>query len=456
MDVTLTFLGAAGTVTGSKYLLESAGKRLLVDCGLFQGYKQLRLRNWAPFPLPPSSIDQVLLTHAHIDHSGYLPRLVKDGFAGPIFATEATKDLCSILLPDSGTLQERDAEFANRHGFSKHKPALPLYSQADAEAVMPHFRDVHFGEPIRIAGGLTARYLYAGHILGAAMIEIAAPQGTVLFSGDLGRPNSVSLNAPVIVEVADYLVLESTYGNRRHDARDPRDLLTEIISRTVARGGSVIIPSFAVGRAQELLIYLSQIKREKRIPEVPIYLDSPMAQDASDIFGRHSDDHKLSPTQAHEALSVARYVCSPEESKALDSDADKAKIIISASGMATGGRVLHHLKVYAPDPRATILFVGYQAGGTRGAAMMAGAETVKIHGAYVPVRATVDALDMLSAHADANEIMAWLGHFKRPPKATFITHGEPDAADALRRRIAEELGWSVIVPDHRDRAILNE
>jgi metallo-beta-lactamase family protein len=456
MSVSLTFLGAVGTVTGSKYLLESGGARVLVDCGLFQGYKQLRLRNWAPFPVPPSSIDQVLLTHAHIDHSGYLPRLVKDGYKGRILATGATRDLCAVLLPDSGHLQENDAEFANRHGFSKHRPALPLYTLEDGQAVLPHFDEAQFGKPNAIPGGLSARYLYAAHILGAAMIELTCAQGKFLFTGDLGRPNTITLYDPAIVEAADYLILESTYGNRKHGSADPRDLLTEIVTRTAKRGGSVVIPSFAVGRTQQLLVYLHQIKQAGRIPDLPVYLDSPMAESASDIFARHPDDHRMNAAETRVAFAVAHYVRSVDESKMLNANPDTPKIIISASGMATGGRVLHHLKVYAPDPRSTILFVGYQAGGTRGASMVQGAETVKIHGAYVPVRAEVKVLDMLSAHADADEILAWLRHFKSPPKTTFLTHGEPDAADALRHRIAEELGWSVVVPEYRDKAMLYE
>jgi metallo-beta-lactamase family protein len=456
MSVSITFLGAVGTVTGSKYLVESAGARVLVDCGLFQGYKQLRLRNWAPFAVPPSSIDQVLLTHAHIDHSGYLPRLVKSGYGGRILATGATRDLCAVLLPDSGHLQEHDAEFANRHGFSKHRPALPLYTLADGQAVMAHFDEAEFAKPVVVAGGLSARYLYAAHILGAAMIELSCAKGKFLFSGDLGRPNTVTLYDPTIVESADYLVLESTYGNRKHDRSDPCDLLSEIINRTAKRGGSIVIPSFAVGRAQQLLVYLNLLKRAGRIPDLPVYLDSPMAESASDIFARHPDDHRMSRAETDVAFAVAHYVRSVDESKALDESPETPKIIISASGMATGGRVLHHLKVYAADPRSTVLFVGYQAGGTRGAAMIAGAEKVKIHGAYVPVRAEVKVLDMLSAHADADEILAWLHHFKAPPKTTFLTHGEPDAADALRRRISEELGWSVVVPEYRDKAILYE
>ena len=454
--IKLTFLGAVGTVTGSKYLIESSGKRVLIDCGLFQGFKQLRLRNWGPLPVAPRSIDEVLLTHAHLDHSGYLPLLVKDGFSGNILCTEATRELCGILLPDSGHLQERDAEFANRHGFSRHKPALPLYTQADAEAALERFRPVAFKNAIPVPGGFSARFLYAGHILGAAMIELRHEKGKVLFSGDLGRPNSLSLYDPVTVMEADYLVVESTYGNRKHDTRDPGDVLAEIIGRTAGRGGTVLIPAFAVGRTQEVLLYLSRLKEQRRIPDLPVFIDSPMAIDAGDVYRRRAEDHRMDVAQVCKALAVARAVRLSEESKALDHANHMPKVIISASGMATGGRVLHHLETYAPDPRNTILFVGFQAGGTRGAAMVGGAESIKIHGAYVPVRATVEILHSLSAHADADEILAWLRRFRKSPKTTFITHGEPEAADALRRRVGEELGWECVVPEFRDEVMLYE
>ncbi len=453
MTLKLTFLGAAGTVTGSKYLLATGDRNNLIDCGLFQGFKQLRLRNWAQFPVSPGSIDDVLLTHAHLDHSGYLPLLVRNGFHGPIVCTDATRALCSLLLTDSGHLQERDAEFANRRGFSKHKPALPLYTEADAETALGRFQSVPFHKTLPIAPGLDARFLYAGHILGAAMIELNLGPTKVLFSGDLGRSNDIGLFAPEPVENADYLVLESTYGDRKHDPRDPEDVLAEAIARTAARGGTVLIPAFAVGRTQTILFHLYRLKAEKRIPDLPIYLDSPMAMDATDIFAAHKQDHRFSPDEARAAFAVARYVRTIEESKALDTQGTP-KIIISASGMATGGRILHHLEAYASDPRNLILFAGFQAGGTRGAAMTEGAESIKIHGQYIPVRAQVENLHMMSAHADADEILAWLRHFRSPPEMTFITHGEPAAADALRRRIAEELGWACTVPDYRDQVEL--
>ena len=454
MPAKLTFLGAVGTVTGSKYLVEAEGRRILIDCGLFQGYKQLRLRNWAKLPVEPSSIDTVLLTHAHIDHSGYLPLLIKEGFRGPVICTDATSDLCGILLPDSGHLQEKDADAANRHGYSKHKPALPLYTQEDAEAALKRIRPVSFDKAVSLPGGLEARFFYAGHILGAAMIELKYSNRTLVFSGDLGRPNDIALHGPARVEAADYLVVESTYGDRTHPTVSAADALAEIIAKTAARGGTVLIPAFAVGRTQELLVYLHQLKRAKRIPDVPVFLDSPMAIDASDIFCRYPKYHKMSEADTRSAFAVAKYVMTREESKALDMNG-YPKVIISASGMATGGRVLHHLKSYVSDPRNTVVFAGFQAGGTRGAAMIAGAATIKIHGQHFPVRARIEQLQMLSAHADSDEILAWLRQFKAPPRATFVTHGELAASDTLRHRIEEELSWDCTVPEYRQEAELS-
>ena len=450
MSLQLTFLGGVETVTGSKYLLETGEQRILVDCGLFQGFKQLRLRNWAPLPVDPKSIDMVVLTHAHLDHTGYLPLLIKQGFAGPVICTEATRDLCAILLPDSGYLLEKDAEFANRHGFSKHRPALPLYTQKDAKAALESFKPIDFNEQRSLASNIQLRLLPAGHILGAAIAELTAAGTKIVFSGDIGRPNSSTMLDPTPVKQADYLLIESTYGNRKHDPRDPEDALADVIIRTVGRGGTVLIPSFAVGRAQTLMFHLHRLKTAHRIPDVPIFLDSPMAVDATDLLCKYLPYHKLDTEQCRLTCAVAKYVRDAEESKALDRD-PMPKIIISASGMATGGRVVHHLKYYAPDRKNTVLFAGFQAGGTRGAAMTAGAESVKIHGQYVPVRAEIANLDMLSAHADAGELLGWLRNFEAPPKTTFITHGEPDASDALRRRIEEELRWNCSVPQYRDR-----
>ena len=445
----LTFLGGVGTVTGSKYLLENGATRLLVDCGLFQGFKRLRLRNWQPLPVDPASIDAVILTHAHIDHSGYLPLLVKNGFTGRIFCTEPTRDLCAILLPDSGHINEKDAEFANRHRFSKHKPALPLYTLKDAKTSLKQFAPLSFGKAHPLPGNATLRYRHAGHILGAATVELTLGSTKIVFSGDLGRYDSATMVDPEPVGDADYLLVESTYGNRLHDPTDPEQALAEVVNKTAARGGTIVIPSFAVGRAQSLLFHISQLKHAERIPQVPVFLDSPMATDASELFCQYLADQKLNEAQCRAACAVAHYVRDVEESKSLDAN-PMPKIIISASGMATGGRVLHHLKRYAPDPKSTILFAGFQAGGTRGQAMTNGAETVKIHGQQVPVRAEISNLHMFSAHADYEEILRWLRQFKRPPNTTFITHGEPTASDALRALIENELNWPCWVPEYRE------
>jgi metallo-beta-lactamase family protein len=449
MTTRITFLGGVGTVTGSKYLLENDRARVLVDCGLFQGFKELRLRNWAAFPVEPKSITAVVLTHAHLDHSGYLPLLIKNGFKGSVICTQSTRDLCNILLPDSGFLQEKDAEFANRKGFSKHKPALPLYTKKEAEQAMLAFSGVRFGKEHQIADGVTATFHPAGHILGAAIVELDFAGTRIVFSGDLGRPHSPTMLDPTPIEHADYVLVESTYGNRKHDGDDPEPRLADTITRTCARGGTVLIPSFAVGRAQTLLYHLQRLRAARRIPSVPIYLDSPMAVNASDLFCNHPRDHKLSEEQCRELCNVAHYVRESEESKALNSD-HTPKIIISASGMATGGRVLHHLRHLITDSRNTILFAGFQAGGTRGAALVRGATDIKVHGVSLPVNAEIANLEMLSAHADADEILGWLGNFKAAPKTVFVTHGEPNAADALRRRIQETLQWPCRVPEHLD------
>lgn len=444
----LQFLGAAGTVTGSKYLLTSPKMKLLVDCGLFQGYKQLRLRNWEALPVAPRDIDAVVLTHAHLDHSGYLPLLVRAGFRGNIYCSEATYDLCKLLLPDSGHLQEEDAAFANRHGFSKHAPALPLYTKQDAVQALHYFSPVGFGRSVELGGGFSAELAPAGHILGAATVTIRDEQATVVFSGDLGRSDDLIMVPPAPVERADYLVVESTYGNRRHERTDPMRLLGQTIRDTASRGGVVIIPSFAVGRAQSLMYYLHLLKASGAIsPVLPIYLDSPMATDATAVYHKHRADHRLTPVQCDAMCHTARIINSVEESKALDRK-HVPMVIIAASGMATGGRVLHHLKAFASDPRNTVLFAGYQAGGTRGAAMIAGADTIKIHGEQVPLRAQVVQIDNLSAHADSDEILGWMSHFVTPPRKTFVTHGEPVAANALRQRIESELRWRCEVPDH--------
>ncbi len=449
----IAFLGATGTVTGSKYLISAGSKKVLVDCGLFQGFKPLRLKNWEPLPVEPREIDAVLLTHAHLDHSGYIPLLVREGFSGKIYSTPATRDLCRILLPDSGYLQEEDAAYANRHKFSKHTPALPLYTQEEAERSLRQFRTVDFGRDFDLGGGLTFQFIPAGHLLGAAMISLRKGDRSLLFSGDLGRPNDLLMVAPSEVRRTDYLVVESTYGNRRHDPTDPKRALAAIINRTVSRGGIVVIPAFAVGRAQAVLYLIHLLKAAKEISDIPVYLNSPMAAEATDLYCDHREEHRLTADQCRAMCRAARVVNSVEESKRVNGLKDPM-IVISASGMATGGRVLHHLKTFAPDARNTILFVGFQAGGTRGEAMVNGAQAVKIHGEYIPVRAEVTTLENLSAHADADEIMTWLGHFEAPPRETFITHGEPAAADALRHRIEEKFGWRCRIPDYLEKVAL--
>jgi metallo-beta-lactamase family protein len=445
----ITFLGGVGTVTGSKYLVEAGGRRILIDCGLFQGLKQLRLRNWDKFDVPPASIDAVVLTHAHLDHSGYLPVLVRDGFKGPIYCTDPTADLCKILLLDSAYILEKDAEFANRYGFSKHSPALPLYTTRDAQRSLDRFKPVHFLKPTKIASGITATFLPAGHILGASIVTLTLPDGTLAFSGDLGRFNDPTMLDPATVEAADHLVVESTYGNRLHDAVSPADALAAVINRTVQRGGTVLIPTFAVGRVQTILYYLYRLKQDKRIPDVPVFLDSPMAISASDLLCKYLQWHRMDEKHCREICDTARYVNSAEDSKELDVGV-MPKIILSASGMLTGGRVLHHLKVFGPDTRSAVVLAGFQAAGTRGAALAAGAEQVKIHGAYVPIKAEVVSVAAMSAHADRNEILRWLSGFHKAPREIFITHGEPVAADALRLAIEERFKWVCKVPEQRD------
>jgi len=452
MDI--TFLGATGTVTGSKYLLTSGSTQLLVDCGLFQGFKSLRLRNWAAPPVNPPTLDAVILTHAHLDHSGYLPLLVKRGFSGKIYCTAGTRDLCGILLPDSGHLQEEDAAQANKHRYSRHAPALPLYPQEDAVRSFRQFFPIEMERDVDLGDGLTLRLSPAGHILGSSLVSVSRGGVSILFSGDLGRPVDLVMKPPAAVRRTDYLVIESTYGNRLHDPVDPEAALAAVINRTIARGGLVVIPSFAVGRTQSVLYAIHRLKAAGAIPEaLPVFLDSPMAIEATDIYARHAGEHRLTPADCRAMCRAARFVNSVEESKRLDG-LDAPMVLISASGMATGGRVLHHLKVFAPNPDNTILFVGFQAGGTRGEAMVNGAESVKIHGAYVPVRAEVVAFECLSAHADYAEILKWLGRFEAPPRQTFITHGEPPAADALRHRISEQLRWRCRVPDYLEHAVL--
>jgi metallo-beta-lactamase family protein len=450
----LEFLGATGTVTGSKYLISSKGKHLMVDCGLFQGYKQLRLRNWAPLPLDVSTLNAVVLTHAHLDHSGYLPLLIKNGYRGPIYSSQSTFDLCRIMLPDSGRIQEEDAEHLNRHHKSKHDPALPLYTEADAFRALENFETRPFHEDFEPVPGLKARLLRAGHLLGSAMVRLDDGQHSILFTGDLGRPHDLLMQPPENPGPVDFLVVESTYGNRRHEAVDPIEQLGEVIRRVVARSGVIVVPAFTVGRTQILLHCIAQLKQHGRIAaNLPVFLNSPMAVDATALYHRHSAEHRLSRDECESMFKAARIVNTVDESKNLN-ERHGPMLIIAGSGMATGGRIVHHLKAFAPDANNAIVLTGFQAGGTRGAALMAGADSLKIHGEYVAVRAEVVSLSNLSAHADYTETLGWLRAFSRAPQRTFITHGEPDAADALRRHIDEELGWPCEVPEYLQKVSL--
>lgn len=446
----LTFLGATGTVTGSKYFLESGSKKIMIDCGLFQGRKELRLRNWDRPPVDPAGLDAILLTHAHLDHSGYIPKMVKNGFKGPIYCSEATFDLCQLLLPDSGHIQEEDANRANRYGYTKHKPALPLYSEQDARDCLEYFKPVDFGHAHRLSDDLSFTLHRAGHILGASFIRVSDGGGTsVLFSGDIGRLHDPVMKPPAQIQNADYLVVESTYGDRLHDKSDPTEDIEKIINQTAGRGGSIIIPAFAVGRAQAIMYYIHKLKSERRISvNIPVYLDSPMAINASDLLCKHLNDHKMAHGLCMDVCGVAKYTHTPEESKALDQSLNVPKIIISASGMATGGRILHHLKYYLGDARNTILLAGFQASGTRGDRLVRGEKEIKIHGEMWPVRAQIAKLDNISAHADYNEILTWLGNFTNHPRGVFITHGEPESAQAMRKNIADRFGWDVVVPEY--------
>ncbi len=441
-------------MTGSKYLLEHAGKKILIDCGLFQGLKELRMRNWEKLPVDPATIDAVLLTHAHIDHSGYIPLLVKNGFKGKIYSSEATFDLCSILLPDSGYLQEADAERANRYGYTKHKTAFPLYTEKDAEISLKQFKIVDFGIPHTLYDDLSFSLSRSGHILGSAFIQIQVGDKSILFSGDIGRLDDPVMKPPAKMHRTDYLVVESTYGNRLHRDSNPLDKIGKIIRNTVLRGGSVIIPAFAVGRAQSMLYYIQELKKTKAIPDVSVFLDSPMAIDATEILCKHKNEHCLPEKICFDVCHVAQYVHTAEKSKALDHSNGMPVVIISASGMATGGRILHHLKYFITDERNTIFFTGYQAVGTRGARLLYGEDEIKIHGQMWPVRAQVEVLHSISAHADYGEILDWLSNFQEAPRKTFITHGEPEAASSFKMKIEDRMGWTVVVPNYLEEVEL--
>ncbi|MBX7435471.1 MBL fold metallo-hydrolase [Mycobacterium sp. Y57] len=445
-DLTLRSLGGASTVTGSKHLLEAEGKRILLDCGLFQGVKNLRELNWAPLAVEPRSIDAVVVSHAHLDHTGYLPRLVREGFRGPIVSTEATAAVAAIILRDSARLQERDAAFLNKHKATKHHPALPLYDSEDAERALELFDTHPFGQEFRWPGeGPAVTFHRAGHILGASIVDLMWHGRRIVFTGDLGRYDDPVMFDPDPVPAADYLLMESTYGDRLRDRADPVDTLAEVINATVDRGGTVVIPAFAVGRAQTLLYYLWQLRSAGRLPEIPVYLDSPMAINASDLLRTHLRDHRLPPGVYEGMCAMATYTQEAEESMKISASREP-KIVISASGMATGGRILHHLRAFAPDPRNTIMLTGYQVAGTRGRSIAAGERSVRIHGEWVPINAQVANLQMLSAHADADELIRWAGGFQTAPRLVFVVHGEPQPADTLRTRLGHEFGWTATVP----------
>ena len=439
----ITFLGAAGTVTGSRYLLETASTRVLIDCGLFQGLKEHRLKNWEAPSVDPRSLAAVVLTHAHLDHSGYLPRLVQQGFGGPIRATAATAALTRILLADSAHIQEEDANRANRYRYSKHAPALPLYTVRDAERTYPLLAPTPWDDSFAV-GDLRFTFRRAGHILGAASVLVEHEGGRVVFSGDIGRQNDLLMNPPRPFEGADALVVESTYGDRLHPAEDPGTALADVVNRVCGRGGVLLVPAFAVGRSQAILHVLATLTRAGSIPRIPTYLNSPMAIDATGIFCDHPGDHKLPRDQCEAMCGAAVYTREVEESKRLN-ERSGPMILIAGSGMVTGGRILHHLKAFGPDAKNGILLAGFQAAGTRGAQLRDGAETLKIHGDRVPVRAERFTLDGLSGHADWKELVAWLRGAPAAPGQVFITHGEPTAADAFRVHLQEELGWDATV-----------
>ncbi|HKK08452.1 MAG TPA: MBL fold metallo-hydrolase, partial [Gemmatimonadota bacterium] len=437
-----------GTVTGSRHLVEAGSTRVLVDCGLYQGVKALRLRNRAGVPVDPATLDAILITHAHIDHTGYLPVMVREGFRGPIYASSATADLCEILLPDAGHLQEEDAAYANRKGFSRHHPALPLYTEEDALGVLPLFEPLEPGGAVTV-GELEASATPAGHILGAQSLLLAGDGGRALFSGDLGPDDDPIIPPPAPPPAADAIVMESTYGDRLHGDGDRVASVADVVRRTVERGGRVLIPSFAVGRAQLLLYCLEEAFRRGLAPRVPVFVNSPMATDVSELYVKHADAHRLSREACVEMFRHVEFVRSVEASKALVARRDPM-VVVSASGMLTGGRVLHHLRAVAPDPDSTVLLVGYQAPGTRGAALLGGAERIKMFGEYVPVRCEVGSLGLFSAHADRDGLLAWLGRAPSPPGRTYLVHGEPVAADALRLAIEESLGWPARAAEDRE------
>jgi len=451
----LTFLGAAGTVTGSKHLIDTGTYRVLVDCGLFQGLKELRLRNWQPLPVTATSIDAIILTHAHLDHCGYLPRLVAQGFKGRVFCTAGTRDLCTLVLPDSAHIQEEDARDANRYSYSKHQPALPLYTTADADRALTLLQPVGYDRPVPVVPGLEVDFINAGHLLGSAFARVRLAGKTLLFGGDLGRYGRPVLPDPSQVDYADVLLLESTYGDRVHPADDDGERLAGIVNAVAARGGKLIIPAFAIGRVEEVIYWLKQLEEQKRIPSLPVFVDSPMAARALQFYAQRADelDRDVHPEGRRVSAFVTKRmttVASAQQSKELVASRQPA-IVIASSGMATGGRVLYHLQATLPNPANTVLFVGFQAAGTRGRTLLDGVRSVRIKGRDVGVGATIDRLDSMSAHADSNEILRWLSAFTAPPGMTYLVHGEPIALAALKTRIDRDKGWPVRVAEYQQR-----
>ncbi len=457
----LTFLGAAGTVTGSKHLLDLGDHRVLIDCGLFQGLRELRDRNWAALPFDAARIDAVVLTHAHLDHCGYLPRLVSQGFKGRIFCTPGTRDLCTLVLPDSAHLQEEDARNANRHGYSRHSPALPLYTSLDAARTLTRLQPVGYNRPVPVAPGVEVEFINAGHLLGSSYARLHVGGKTLLFGGDLGRYGRPVLPDPSPVAAADVLLVESTYGDRLHGPNEDAKLAA-IISDAAARGGKIIVPSFAIGRTEEVLYWIKKLEEQKRIPVMPVYVDSPMAAGALQFYNERigeldpdlstgADGQRQVSVFATERLTVVETV---EQSKAVMM-APGTAIVIAASGMATGGRVLHHLLSALPDPRNTVMFVGFQGAGTRGRLLVDGAKQIKMLGQIVTVNAKIERLDSMSAHADAGEILRWLKGFTGAPKMTYIVHGEPVAAEALAQKIQAELKWPTHIAKYLERVELD-
>lgn len=449
----LTFLGAARTVTGSKYLLEHSGQKVLFDCGLFQGLKDLRLRNWDEFPVPPESLNAVVLTHAHLDHVGYLPRLVADGYRGRVFCTPGTKDLSQLVLPDAGRIQEEDARQANKHGYSKHDPALPLFTESDALRALTQLQPLGYERPIEVVPGVSVEFHPAGHLLGSSFIIVRLTGGpTILFGGDLGRYNRPILPDPSGAIAADIVLVESTYGDRDHQPDDSGAQLAEVIKKTAGQHGKLVIPAFAIGRVEELLYWVRRLEAEHRIPVLPVYVDSPMATEALKYYSARVAelDPELRPTSGSVyAFATTRFqtISSPQQSKELTASRRPA-IVVSSSGMATGGRVLHHLAAALPDQRNTVLFVGYQAEGTRGRQLVDGARDVRIHGRSITVNATVAKIDSMSAHADRGEILRWLGTLGSAPRRLCLVHGEPAPMDALKGLIRDRLSWTPYTPAH--------